>query len=88
MTRASGLRRLGETCARHWAVVLAVWLVAVVGLRAAEGAFGGRYSDDVSLPGTRSHQGLQILAAHGATGGGLALCPCTEGHGGLGAGPG
>ena len=24
----------------------------------------------------------------GATGGGLALCPCTAGHGGLGAGPG
>ncbi|QMU77760.1 MMPL family transporter [Streptacidiphilus sp. PB12-B1b] len=60
---AGRLRRLGEWCARHAVLVIVVWLVALGALHALQNTFGGTYSDDFSLPGTQSYQGLQVLSA-------------------------
>jgi RND superfamily putative drug exporter len=68
--RAGGLQRLGEWCARHFVVVIVLWLVALGGMHALQNTFGGTYSDDFSLPGTQSHQGLEVLSAHAPGAGG------------------
>ncbi|MBD0671811.1 MMPL family transporter [Streptomyces sp. CBMA156] len=62
--RRAALRRLGEWCARHWLVVVLLWIVALAGVQAANRAVGGSYSDDFSLPGTQAQQGRDVLQAH------------------------
>ncbi|MEW2634981.1 MMPL family transporter [Streptomyces sp. NPDC048389] len=66
------LRRTGEWCARHFVTVLALWLAAVVGLQVLDRAYGGDYSDDFSLPGTQSQEGLDVLKAHEPSAGGYS----------------
>ncbi|MFD8963616.1 MMPL family transporter [Streptomyces sp. NPDC059568] len=68
---AGGLQRLGEWCARRFIVVLLLWLVALGGLHALQGAFGGTYSDNFSLPGTQSDDGARVLARHAPGTGGI-----------------
>ncbi|MCX4748055.1 MMPL family transporter [Kitasatospora sp. NBC_01287] len=68
--RPGGLQRLGHWCARHWAVVLIGWLVALGGLHGLQNSIGGTYSDDFSLPGVQSHTGQEVLAAHAPSSGG------------------
>ncbi|MFE6868879.1 MMPL family transporter [Kitasatospora sp. NPDC057692] len=63
-TRRSGLRRLGEWCARHWVMVIVLWIVALAAVQAANKTVGGDYSDDFSLPGTQAAQGKEVLQAH------------------------
>lgn len=58
------LRRLGEWCARHFVIVLIAWLVALVALQALNRSFGGDYSDNFSLPGVQSQEGLDVLKKH------------------------
>ncbi|WUQ01701.1 MMPL family transporter [Streptomyces sp. NBC_00247] len=67
-----GLRRLGAWCARHFVVVLVLWVVALAGLQALVHAYGGDYSDDFSLPGTQSQDGLDVLKAHAPSAGGYS----------------
>ncbi|MEU1088849.1 MMPL family transporter [Streptomyces sp. NPDC005576] len=67
-----GLRRLGAWCARHSVIVLVVWVVALAGLQALVHAYGGDYSDDFSLPGTQSQDGLNVLEAHAPSAGGYS----------------
>ncbi|MFF7360072.1 MMPL family transporter [Streptomyces sp. NPDC008125] len=67
-----GLRRLGAWCARHFVVVLVVWVVALAGLQALVHAYGGDYSDEFSLPGTQSQDGLDVLKAHAPSAGGYS----------------
>jgi RND superfamily putative drug exporter len=69
---AGALSRLGEWCGRHYAVVIVVWLVALGGLHAAQNTIGGSYSDDFSLSGTQSYEGLDVLNAHAPGAGGLS----------------
>ncbi|TKA09257.1 MMPL family transporter [Actinacidiphila oryziradicis] len=69
---AGALSRLGEWCGRHYAVVIVVWLVALGGLHAAQSTVGGTYSDDFSLSGTQSYEGLDVLNAHAPGAGGLS----------------
>ena len=69
---AGRLQRLGHWCARHFVVVIVVWLAALGGLHAAQNTVGGSYSDDFSLPGTQSQQGLNVLKAHAPQAGGLS----------------
>ncbi|MEU8513776.1 MMPL family transporter [Kitasatospora sp. NPDC048722] len=63
-TKRAGLRRLGEWCARHPVIVIVLWIVALVGIQAANRTVGGAYSDDFSLPGTQAQEGRDLLAAH------------------------
>ncbi|MEU9190173.1 MMPL family transporter [Streptomyces sp. NPDC048484] len=73
VSRRKGLLRpLGEWCARHFVVVLALWLAALVGFQVLHHAYGGEYSDDFSLPGTQSQDGLDILQAHEPAAGGYS----------------
>ncbi|MET7454095.1 MMPL family transporter [Streptomyces sp. NPDC005574] len=67
-----GLRRLGEWCARHFVIVIVAWLVALVALQVVNRAFGGTYSDNFSLPGVQSQQGLDILKQHDPAAGGYS----------------
>jgi RND superfamily putative drug exporter len=64
------LRRLGEWCARHFVIVIVAWLVALVALQALNRSFGGEYSDNFSLPGVQSQQGLDVLKQHDPAAGG------------------
>ncbi|MER5463076.1 MMPL family transporter [Streptomyces sp. NPDC002668] len=66
------LRRLGEWCARRCGVVILAWLVAVAGLQVLQHAYGGDYSDNFSLPGVQSTEGLDVLKEHDPAAGGYA----------------
>ncbi|MER8002931.1 MMPL family transporter [Streptomyces sp. NPDC095613] len=72
--RAPGgpLQRLGEWCARHFAVVIVLWLVALGGLHALQSVYGGTYSDNFTLPGTQSDTGARLLAEHAPQAAGIA----------------
>ncbi|MGW1750383.1 MMPL family transporter [Streptomyces sp. NPDC002092] len=67
-----GLRRLGEWCARHFVIVILAWLVALVALQTLNRSFGGEYSDNFSLPGVQSQQGLDVLKKHDPAAGGYS----------------
>ncbi|APE25284.1 MULTISPECIES: MMPL family transporter [Streptomyces] len=64
------LYRLGHWCARHFLVVIALWLAAVAGLQITDRAVGGQFSDDFALPGVQSAEGLDVLKAHDPAAGG------------------
>jgi RND superfamily putative drug exporter len=68
--RPSRLRGLGEWCARHFVLVIVGWLIAIGAVQGLQHAFGGIYSDDFSLPGSQSQQGLNVLVANAPAAGG------------------
>ncbi|WTT06102.1 MMPL family transporter [Streptomyces sp. NBC_00090] len=63
---------MGEWSARHFVVVLVAWIVALGALMALNNAYGGEYSDNYSLPGTQSEEGLDVLRAHEPAAGGYS----------------
>jgi putative drug exporter of the RND superfamily len=66
------LRRLGEWCAKHFVIVILAWLVALVALQTLNRSFGGEYSDNFTLPGVQSTQGLDVLKKHDPAAGGYS----------------
>jgi putative drug exporter of the RND superfamily len=58
-----GLYRLGGFCARRRWIVLAVWLVAFVGLAVAARSAGSDLSDNLTLPGSDSQKATDTLSA-------------------------
>ncbi len=70
--RPGVLRPLGEWCARHAVLVIVAWLVALAGIQVLQRAYGGDYSDNFTLPGSRSQQGSQVITAHEPTAGGYS----------------
>ncbi|WP_455678986.1 hypothetical protein [Streptomyces bacillaris] len=66
------LRRTGEWCARHFVTALVLRVAALAGLQVLQHAYGGDYSDDFSLPGTQSQDGLDVLKAHAPQAGGYS----------------
>ncbi|MDX3455229.1 MMPL family transporter [Streptomyces sp. ME02-8801-2C] len=68
--RRGRLRRLGEWCARHFVIVIVAWLIALAALQVLNRSFGGEYSDNFSLPGVQSEQGLDVLKKHDPAAGG------------------
>ncbi|MFC9243077.1 MMPL family transporter [Streptomyces sp. NPDC057136] len=70
--RTGALRRTGQWCARHFVTVIVLWLAALAGLQVLNHAYGGDYSDDFSLPGTQSQDGLDVLKAHDPSAGGYS----------------
>ncbi|MEU9717671.1 MMPL family transporter [Streptomyces sp. NPDC047976] len=59
------LHRTGRGCARHPWLVIACWLLVLLAAVGADRAWGGRYEDDFTLPGTSVQTGADLLAAHG-----------------------
>ena len=57
------LERLASACFRHRWRVIALWVVALVGLFAAKGAFGGAFADGGRLPGTDSQKAYDLAHA-------------------------
>ena len=55
------MRAIGQWCFRHRRIVLAVWLVALVGSFAASRAAGDAFSTKFSLPNTQSADALNLL---------------------------
>ncbi|MFE3514537.1 MMPL family transporter [Streptomyces sp. NPDC059166] len=70
--RAGVLHRTGSWCARHFVVVLVLWLAALAALQVLHHAYGGDYSDDFSISGTQSQDGLDVLKAHSPSAGGYS----------------
>lgn len=58
---SSFLYRLGRACYRHSRRVLGLWLVVLVVFGALTGLFGGKYSDNFSIPGAPSQVALDKL---------------------------
>jgi RND superfamily putative drug exporter len=56
------LYRLGHLCVRRHRIVLAIWLVLVVGLTIAVNIAGKQTSDNLTLPGTGSTKATNLLA--------------------------
>ncbi|MFY1704106.1 MMPL family transporter [Micromonospora sp. WMMA1923] len=80
---ATLLYRLGRASLRRRRLVVAVWLVVLVGLGLAAATLRGPMSSNLSMPGTESQRALDLLAeqfpaASGATGT-IALKAPTEG---------
>ncbi|MET7369093.1 MMPL family transporter [Streptomyces sp. NPDC005566] len=71
-SRAGVLRRTGEWCARHFVIVIVLWLAALAGAQVLQHAYGGDYSDNFSIPGTQSQDGLDVLKAHAPSAGGYS----------------
>jgi putative drug exporter of the RND superfamily len=55
------LYHAGRFCARHHRAVIALWIVAALGLALAGRAAGDRTSDDLRLPGTGSTKATDLL---------------------------
>ncbi|WP_327116061.1 MMPL family transporter [Streptomyces sp. NBC_01341] len=70
--RPGTLHRTGAWCARHFVTVIVLWLVALAALQVLHHAYGGDYSDDFSLSGTQSQDGLDVLQAHAPSAGGYS----------------
>jgi RND superfamily putative drug exporter len=59
------LKRLARACYRRRWAVLGTWVVLLVGLFGLNSAFGGKFLDDFSLPGSESQEALDLLEEHG-----------------------
>src|SRR5215218_4294765 len=55
------MRALARWCFTHKFVVLAVWIVALIGLGGLNASAGSGYTDSFSLPGTESTTALNLL---------------------------
>ena len=58
---SSFLYRLGHAVGRRAGRTLAAWLVLLVGVGALAGGLGGTLQDDLTIPGTESQRGLDVL---------------------------
>ncbi|MET8135687.1 MULTISPECIES: MMPL family transporter [unclassified Streptomyces] len=70
--RPGRLQRLGEWCARHFVIVIVAWLVVLAVLQVLNRSFGGEYSDNFTLPGVQSTEGLDVLKKHDPAAGGYS----------------
>jgi putative drug exporter of the RND superfamily len=55
------LDRIARSASRNWRRSLAIAAVFMVGLGALAGTLGGEFTDEFSVPGTESQQGLDLL---------------------------
>ncbi|MFJ9818526.1 MMPL family transporter [Streptomyces sp. NPDC101151] len=68
--RLGGLSRLGLWCARRPVLVIALWLVTLAAALAGRHVAAPVFSDQVTLSGTQSSTGADLLAAHSPGAGG------------------
>src|ERR1700735_4870970 len=55
------LERLGGFAARRYWVFIVAWLIILGGVLGANHAFGGKYVNDYTVPGSNSANGLNVL---------------------------
>jgi putative drug exporter of the RND superfamily len=55
------LKRLGGFAARRYWIFIVAWLIILAGVLTANHAFGGKYVNDYSVPGSNSQDGLNVL---------------------------
>ncbi|MFC4059289.1 MMPL family transporter [Planomonospora corallina] len=55
------LGRLGEWCARHGKIVLALWILVAVGLTAGSLLFPGPVNNNVAIPGTDAQRAHELM---------------------------
>ena len=70
--RKGALRRTGEWCARHFVTVIVLWVAALAAASVLNHTYGGKFTDDYSLPDTQSQTGVDILKAHEPAAGGYS----------------
>ncbi|MFE2057392.1 MMPL family transporter [Streptomyces sp. NPDC059446] len=70
--RTGALHATGAWCARHFVIVFVLWLAALAVLQVLHHTYGGDYSDDFSISGTQSQEGLDVLEAHDPSAGGYS----------------
>ncbi len=58
---SSFLFRLGRAVSRRARRVVALWLLVLLGAGTVAGLFGGQLRDDLTIPGTESQAGLDVL---------------------------
>ncbi|MGZ5417170.1 MAG: MMPL family transporter [Nocardioides sp.] len=58
---SSALYRIGHAVVRRAGRVLATWVAVLFGLSLLAGGLGGQLQDDLTIPGTESQQGLDVL---------------------------
>jgi len=63
------LGRIGGFCARHAVWVIAAWLVLLICVLVGKNIAAPTYSDAISLPGSQSNTGAQLLSASEPTAG-------------------
>ncbi len=56
------LFRLGGAIAKHRGLVLAIWVLGLVGLGGGAATLGSNYDDGFVIPGTQSQEGQDVLA--------------------------
>ena len=71
---SKGLGRVGGACARHPILVIAIWLVLLVGTVLGHSYISGNYQNDVNLSGTQAFTGLSLLEQNS---------PASSGYSGL-----
>jgi putative drug exporter of the RND superfamily len=57
------LRRLGGFAARRYWIFMLAWVIILGGVLGANHAFGGKYVNDFTVPGSNSATGLNVLNA-------------------------
>jgi RND superfamily putative drug exporter len=55
------LARLGRACALHPRLTIAIWIAIVVAFAGASAMFGGRYINDMTIPGSETQQAADLL---------------------------
>jgi len=63
--RAPALRRLAEGCYRRRRLVLASWVLLVIGLSAVAGTAAGEFNNEFDLPGSESQEAFDRLEVGG-----------------------
>ncbi len=66
-------RNLGRWCFEHRVVVLALWIVALVGTQVAAGIVGAKFDGAFEIPDSESADGLKILEEYFPDAGGSAF---------------
>ena len=61
MARRPSIRSLARWCVTHRRLVVAGWLVALIGLTLISQSVGSTYSNDLSLPGAQSFKAQALL---------------------------
>ncbi len=58
------MRRLARWSAHHAAIVVVLWVLAIVGVQIAAAAAGSNFRNSFALPGTGSQSAVDVLHAH------------------------